>query len=165
MAYLLDANVFIAAKNQHYGFDFCPAFWDWLAREYQAGKIFSIDKVREELREGGDDLARWVDALPTGFFLKPTTAVKRTLREVADWVINQSHYEEAARSTFLNDVDYYLVAQALAGAHVLITHEKPTNSKRRVKIPDVCRGVGVEYAAPFDMLRREKARFVLEVRS
>lgn len=30
MAYLLDANVFIQAKNLHYGFDFCPAFWDWL---------------------------------------------------------------------------------------------------------------------------------------
>jgi Domain of unknown function (DUF4411) len=26
MAYLLDANVFIQAKNLHYGFDFCPAF-------------------------------------------------------------------------------------------------------------------------------------------
>jgi hypothetical protein len=28
--YLLDANVFIQAKNLHYGFDFCPAFWQWL---------------------------------------------------------------------------------------------------------------------------------------
>jgi hypothetical protein len=28
--YLLDANVFIQAKNLHYGFDFCPAFWAWL---------------------------------------------------------------------------------------------------------------------------------------
>ena len=27
MAYLLDANVFIQAKNLHYGLDFCPAFW------------------------------------------------------------------------------------------------------------------------------------------
>ena len=26
-AYLIDANVFIQAKNLHYGFDFCPAFW------------------------------------------------------------------------------------------------------------------------------------------
>ena len=26
--YLLDANVLIQAKNLHYGFDFCPAFWD-----------------------------------------------------------------------------------------------------------------------------------------
>ena len=27
MAYLLDSDVFIRAKNDHYGFDFCPAFW------------------------------------------------------------------------------------------------------------------------------------------
>jgi len=26
MSYLLDANVFMAAKNLHYGLDFCPAF-------------------------------------------------------------------------------------------------------------------------------------------
>nr|WP_269633613.1 DUF4411 family protein [Pelomonas sp. BJYL3] len=32
MAYLLDANVFIQAKNLQYGFDFCPGFWDWLAQ-------------------------------------------------------------------------------------------------------------------------------------
>lgn len=35
MAYLLDANVFIQAKNLQYGFDFCPAFWDWLERAKQ----------------------------------------------------------------------------------------------------------------------------------
>lgn len=28
--YLIDTNVFIQAKNLHYGFDFCPAFWEWL---------------------------------------------------------------------------------------------------------------------------------------
>lgn len=30
MAYLLDADAFIRAKNLHYGFDLCPGFWDWL---------------------------------------------------------------------------------------------------------------------------------------
>lgn len=28
--YLLDTNIFIQAKNLHYGFDFCPAFWELL---------------------------------------------------------------------------------------------------------------------------------------
>jgi hypothetical protein len=28
MPYLLDANVFIQAKNLHYGLDFCPVFWE-----------------------------------------------------------------------------------------------------------------------------------------
>lgn len=33
MSYLLDANVFMSAKNLHYGLDFCPAFWDWLVHK------------------------------------------------------------------------------------------------------------------------------------
>lgn len=28
MAYLLDTNVFVNAKRDWYGFDFCPGFWD-----------------------------------------------------------------------------------------------------------------------------------------
>ena len=42
MAYLLDADVFIAAKNLHYGLDFCPAFWDWLIVTNTAGPCFAI---------------------------------------------------------------------------------------------------------------------------
>ena len=41
-AYLVDANVFIQAKNLHYGFDFCPAFWDWLIEQNRAGKVACI---------------------------------------------------------------------------------------------------------------------------
>jgi Domain of unknown function (DUF4411) len=50
MAYLLDANVFIAAKNLHYGLDFCPAFWDWLVEKQAEGIVFSVEKVRDEDR-------------------------------------------------------------------------------------------------------------------
>jgi len=48
MPYLLDSNVFIQAKNLHYGFDFCPAFWDWIDRGHTAGVVYSIDSVRAE---------------------------------------------------------------------------------------------------------------------
>ena len=44
MGYLLDANVFIQANNLHYGLDFCPAFWDWLIAENEAGNVFSIER-------------------------------------------------------------------------------------------------------------------------
>jgi hypothetical protein len=48
MAYLLDSNVFIQAKNLHYGFDFCPVFWEWIGQSHAAGTVFSIDKVADE---------------------------------------------------------------------------------------------------------------------
>jgi hypothetical protein len=57
MAYFLDANVFISAKNLHYGLDFCPAFWEWLAVANSEGKLFSIEKVADELDAGEDDLS------------------------------------------------------------------------------------------------------------
>ncbi len=53
--YLLDANVFIQAKNLHYGFDFCPAFWDWLIRRNEDGTVASVEKVADELHAVDDD--------------------------------------------------------------------------------------------------------------
>lgn len=57
--YLLDANVFIQAKNLHYGFEFCPAFWDWLVQENSAGRVFSIERVGDEIQAVDDELAEW----------------------------------------------------------------------------------------------------------
>ena len=45
MAYLLDADVFIQAKNLHYGLDFCPAFWDWLILENAASRVFTESRI------------------------------------------------------------------------------------------------------------------------
>ncbi len=44
MAYLLDSDTFITAKNFHYGLDFCPGYWEWLVRENEAKNIFSINR-------------------------------------------------------------------------------------------------------------------------
>ena len=59
MGYLLDANVFIAANNLHYGLDFCPAFWDWLVAGNESERVFSVEKVGDELHAVGDELSKW----------------------------------------------------------------------------------------------------------
>ncbi|MGB7568971.1 MAG: DUF4411 family protein [Chitinivibrionales bacterium] len=58
MAYLLDADVFIRAKNLHYGFDFCPAFWEWLTESNAAGMVFSVEKVGDEVLALADEWRR-----------------------------------------------------------------------------------------------------------
>lgn len=160
MAYLLDANVFIQAKNLHYGLDFCPAFWDWLIASNAAQLAFSIEKVGDEIEAGADELAAWAATLGTAFFLKPPPAILPALGVVSTWATSGS-YEPAAVSTFLQVADYYLVAHALAQGHTVVTHEKAAPSTKRIKIPNACIGVGVKCMTPFEMLRRERARFVL----
>lgn len=158
MAYLLDADVFIQAKNLHYGFDFCPAFWDWLDDAHARGVVYSVEKVDDELVDG--DLRPWADEHGAGFFLPPDEAVLESLRQTAQWA-NAAGYEPTAVNTFLQVADYYLVAHALAYDHTVVTHEVPSNSTKKIKIPDACIGIGVKCVTVFSMLRTERARFVL----
>jgi hypothetical protein len=160
MAYLLDTNVFIQAKNLQYGFDFCPAFWEWLITENSAGRVFSIEKVGDELRGGGDALADWADGRGPAFYLMPDAAMMPALIQVSTWAYSQS-YEPAAVNTFLQVADYYLVAHALAHSHTVVTHEIPAMSARKVKIPNACLGLGIKCMSPYEMLRIEHARFIL----
>ena len=153
MAYLLDADVFIRAKNLHYGFDFCPAFWEWLVINNDAGKVFSVEKVGDDVQAVADESSEWAAALGTGFFLQPDAAVSK-------WA-SSHQYEPSAVSTFLQVADYYLVAQAYAGKHIVVAHEIPSASTRKIKIPDACIGLGIKCMTPFEMLRHERARFVL----
>ena len=159
--FLLDANVFIQAKNLHYGFDFCPAFWDWLVAQNATGTVASIEKVSDELVGGGDVLSEWAGAQGKAFFLQPDDQVLPALAQVSAWATGQN-YEPAAIATFLQVADYWLVAHALAHDYVVVTHEVPSDSVRKIKIPNACIGLGLTCVSPYEMLRRCRARFVLD---
>ena len=158
--FLLDTNIFIQAKNLHYGFDFCPAFWEWLVSQNATGRVASIDKVGDELQAGGDDLSDWATARGRAFFLPADDPVVPALGRVSGWATSQN-YEPAAIATFLQVADYWLVAHALAHDFVVVTHEVPSDSTRKIKIPNACIGLGLSCISPYEMLRRERARFVL----
>jgi hypothetical protein len=160
MPYLLDANVFIQAKNLHYGLDFCPAFWDWLVEQNRAGLVFSIEKVEDEIHAGNDRLSAWAQARSATFFLQPDQAMLAVLGKVSAWVVSQQ-YEQAAINTFLQVADYYLVSHALAHGFTVVTHEVAAASTKKVKIPNACIGLGIKCSTPFEMLRTERARFIL----
>ena len=160
MDYLLDSNVFIQARNLHYGFDFCPAFWDWLVKQNGADSVASIKKVANELQAGNDDLAEWAAARGDNFFLPPDEAVLAALRDVSDWASSEK-YQPNAVSTFLQVADYWLVAHALAHKCIVVTHEVRANTASKIKIPNACTGLGLRSMNPFEMLRREGARFIL----
>lgn len=158
--YLLDSNIFIEAKNRYYGFDFCPAFWEWLINQNGQGKVASVDKVEGELQAGADDLSAWATERGRGFFLAPDDPVMPALVRVSAWATGQN-YRPAAVSTFLQVADYWLIGHALAHDFTIVTHERPSDGINQIKIPNVCIGLGLPCINPYEMLRRERARFVL----
>lgn len=159
MAFLLDANVFIEAKNRYYGFDLCPGFWEWLDRRASDGTVMSIEAVRDELVGYDDLLSEWAQDRP-GLFRSVERETLPHMQALSVWVGRQ-RYREAAIAEFLESADYKLVATAMTHGFTVVTHETPSDAVRRVKIPEPCVAHNVEYINPFVMLRRLGARFEL----
>lgn len=160
--YLLDANIFIDAKNGAYGLDFCPAFWNWLLQSHSRGLLGSINAVKNELLARQDELTHWAREVPADFFQQPTSSVIEVLRQITNHV-EAKGFPLAEKTRFLTQADPFLIAHAKAGNHVVVTHEKavPGNSLK-IKIPNVCSAFGVNCRSIFDVIRESKARFVLE---
>lgn len=158
---LLDANVFITAKNTYYQMDVFPAFWSWLDDQAKLGSIASTDMVYDELKDGDDDLAVWAKKRRQSFFY-----VKPTSRSVAGYVNSLDVWAKGrgfprhAIEEFMNGADPFLVGVAAEGGFTVVTLETPAGRRRRkVKIPDACDHLGVAWEDTFEMLRNLGARF------
>ncbi|WP_270975707.1 DUF4411 family protein [Trueperella sp.] len=160
MTYLLDANVFIQAKNLYYGFDFVPGFWSWLDMAFEQSQIRSITAVRDELVQGQDELGTW--ARDRGrFFQEIDSATTRHFTELSTWVYRSNFTQAARRGFTTSHTDFLLVTYARAHNLTLVTHETLSVGFNRVKIPNACQALGVEYTNTFDMLRQSQVRLTL----
>ena len=88
--YIVDSDVLITAKNLYYAFEICPGFWDSLLHFHNAGRVFSIDRVKSELLAGRktEDLVLWVkNEVPAGFFLEMDSEDETTaFSDIMLWV-------------------------------------------------------------------------------
>jgi predicted nucleic acid-binding protein len=160
--YILDTSVFIQAYRSYYHFDIAPGFWSALIQHASTGVLLSIDRVKDEIDRGKDDLTQWANSHFHGWF--ESTAVDdvfATYREVIQWAKAQSQYIDAAKDEFAGakNADAWVVAYAKAKGCVVVTQEKSApQSKSTVKIPDVCNAFGVTPIDTFEMMRRLRIR-------
>lgn len=161
--YIVDSDVFITAKNRYYAFDLCPGFWDSIIHEHDAGRLRSIDRVRQELLNWSEEeLVRWIkDDLPAGFFLDTGEPdVVRAFGEVMLWAQQKVQYTDAAKASFATKADGWLAAYAMVhGVKVATNEQSNPESRREVKLGDVCLQFGVKYEDTFEMLRALRVHY------
>lgn len=105
--YVLDANVFIEAARRYYAFDLAPKFWESLLHHASNGLIESIDRVKkEELDKGNDELKDWANSqFNHAFRSTDEDDITESYGKVMAWVQGQSQYTDAAKSEFANEPD------------------------------------------------------------
>lgn len=159
MAYLLDSDTFITAKNGPYAFELCPGFWEWLDESMQSGAVASVQAVLDELTVRDDELSDWAKERSEAF-LAPTPEMLRATGELIQWSTRSEHYNDRAKNSFADSADVRLIAHAAVRGDIVVTHERPSNEEGRIKIPIGAAEVGVRVMNAYTMLRNEDVAFV-----
>jgi hypothetical protein len=165
--YVLDANVFIEAKNRYYRFDLCPGFWAALVVQHEGGRVCSIDKVFDELANEGDRLSDWAkDEVPNTFFKKTHDHdVITAFQDMVKWVNSETQFMPTAKAAFASAADGWVIAFAKVNGLVVVTHEEyAADVKKKVPMPNVCLEFDVEYVNTFEMLEALNVKFILRTK-
>lgn len=164
MLYLLDANIFIEAKNRYYATDICPGFWDWLDRAFASKDIASISLVCDELISGNDELSGWAkERKSNDWFLEVEDSATQTKFSDISNHVNSAQYKQEAKALFLSGADPWLIAKASILNATIVTHEKPNpHIRAKVPIPNICIPFGVKCLNTFELLQIQSASFVLK---
>ncbi len=153
--YLLDANAFMEANRLYYAFGIAPGFWRWLGDGRLGGEVGSIDAVKDEITAGTGDLVTWANALPATFWAADTDDVVAAMTTLAVWANAPARqFKQEAVAEFMAAADLKLIAHAMVGGATVVTREKPApDSKKKIKIPDVCSAFDVAWIDPFSAYR------------
>ncbi len=163
--YLVDSNFFIQAHRVFYPLDVVESFWHVIQDLAMSDVIISIDKVRDEIYSNKDSLSQWCENnLPTSFFRKTSIdSVLRKYADVANWAKSRrGHYLNGAINEFLevDEADAWLVAYAMSKNKIVVTYEtSEPKRKNKIKIPDACKPLAVEYINTIEMFRQLEITF------
>ena len=155
LSYVLDANVFIEASRHYYAFDIAPRFWQILIDHGRSGDLLSIDRIKQELVRGKDELAEWANNdFHENFVSTEDDDVIAAYRRIMIWSQDHSQFTPSAKAEFASVADGWLVAYALAKHCIVVTREQfDANIRRRVKIPNACQAFSIKYVDTFQMMR------------
>ena len=124
--YLLDANILIEAHKRYYGFDLCPGFWRAMIRQHHANRILSLDRVKKEIAQGKDKLAKWTRVKPPKTFFRKTdseAAIIEQFGKMLAWVQADPQYKPEAKAEFADVADGWLIAYARTKGMIVVTDE------------------------------------------
>ena len=153
MIYLLDADTLIRAANTFYQLTRVPPFWEWLRHHGTLGNVKIPFEQFGEIVAGKDELVDWLRDGETQHALlldeeaDPVVVAEVTLAGYGE--LDETEIEHVGRDPFL--IAYAYVA---IGERCVVTFENSAPGKRGKirKIPDVCKGLGVDCCTLFEVI-------------
>jgi len=157
--YCIDTNVIVSflkgTDDEHYGADVFAPQWAVIERLILSGVIVAPRRVEGEL-------AKWVKTVPAmGQWLKARPHMFRDVVTEAQLLsakrIVGAYPAYGETMNYLGDLEVMTLAEALGLAVITLESKSPGSvSKKRPKIPNVCKEFGIDCLSVTGFLRRER---------
>jgi len=151
--YCLDANVLITPWNSYYSPDFCGTYWDIINELGRKRLLFLPAMVQQEITNTDDKLAKWLKNAHIPI-REVTEEVTTRLKEI---YAKDAKHERLVDSTKGRSLaDPWVIAHAMQERAIVVTKEEKITSpaSSRIKMPNVCEAMGVEWIDDFELIRR-----------
>jgi len=161
MKYCLDTNVLIQAWNWYYAPDICSSYWNCLESLIEKGDIFIPEEVFREIEKEDDQLLVWVKQHKEIFVHEINQDVEECIKKVYE---NPSHHRLVDTLKSRSLADPWVIAHAMAESAVVVTKENiELRSRNRIRIPNVCDDLKIEWINDFEFIRRMGIKFSAEM--
>ena len=129
--------------------EICPDYWSILDDLARRKIIFSPIEVRRELEKIDDGLKAWIHERPY-IFKDIDIPVQEHLRTI---MFSHARLVDTIKQRSI--ADPWVIAFAISEKAIVVTKESAVgnSSSARIKIPDVCNALGVEWIDDFEFAR------------
>ncbi|MCX6271029.1 MAG: DUF4411 family protein [Bacteroidetes bacterium] len=156
--YCLDANVLIEAWQKYYSPALCPDYWDALNSLGDRDIIFIPELVFEEIVRTDDHLSKWLKQSKIKVH-KIDEDVTRCISHI--YSVDPLHKQlvDSTKNRSLDDP--WVIAHAMKEKATVVTKEELVTApnSRKVKIPNVCKNLGIRWIHDFQMIDEVGIRF------
>ena len=161
--YCLDTNVLIQAWQSYYSPKFCPDYWEVLDELGSRGTIFVPEEVSKEITKTDDELSRWLtkSKIQVKEIDEPVT---RCLQSI--WSKNPSHKLLVDNTRYRSLADPWVIAHAINEKAIVVTKEEKITAinSNKIKIPNVCDNMGVQWINDFQLIEKLGIRFTCKLK-
>jgi len=149
LPYAIDTSGLVDGRRRYYPPTVFPGLWQNIEDLITAGSLFAPEEVLNDLARQDDEVHAWART-QAGLFVPLDDDIQQATTDIltiyAEWI-------PADRSR--NVADAFVVALARVRNCPVVSGEKWTGSPYpdRVKIPNVCEGLGIRHMSFLEMLQ------------
>jgi len=153
VTYCIDTSALMDAWHRWYPPEVFISLWQYVEQLVDDGRLFTSEEVLRELERKSDELHNWIKIRKSACL--PLTDLIQ--ERVSDILLEFPKLVDSR--TGKSFADPFVIATASVHWATVVTGEKPTGSRDRPKIPDVCSHLEIECISIVDLIRREKWTF------